>query len=86
MEQEEESQPLDYSLLVDVDVEEEDKSDDIKHNSILELGRLVLLILNTFQHCVWRETRNRAFQAYEEMCRTGKFEYPKLKLRSTSQA
>ncbi|MCD7447437.1 hypothetical protein HAX54_029111 [Datura stramonium] len=40
MEQEEESQPLDYSLLVDVDVEEVDKSDDVKHNLILELGRI----------------------------------------------
>ncbi|MCD7462483.1 hypothetical protein HAX54_048638 [Datura stramonium] len=34
-----EFQPLDYSLLVDVDAEEVDKRD-VNHNSILELGRL----------------------------------------------
>ncbi|MCD7467206.1 hypothetical protein HAX54_004491, partial [Datura stramonium] len=42
MEQEEESQPLDYSLLVDVDVDEVDKSEDVKHNAIFELGRIGL--------------------------------------------
>ncbi|MCD9643198.1 hypothetical protein HAX54_030447 [Datura stramonium] len=40
MEKEEDSQPLDYSLLVDLDVEEVDKSEDVKHNSILELGHI----------------------------------------------
>ncbi|MCD7467641.1 hypothetical protein HAX54_005190, partial [Datura stramonium] len=53
--QEEESQPLDHSLLVDVDVEEVDKSEDVKHNAILELDVLVL-ILKTFRHCVWGAT------------------------------
>ncbi|MCD7451333.1 hypothetical protein HAX54_011025 [Datura stramonium] len=38
--QEEESQSLDYSLLADVEVEEVDKSDDVNHNSILELGHI----------------------------------------------
>ncbi|MCE3215669.1 hypothetical protein HAX54_003167 [Datura stramonium] len=38
MEQEEESPPLDDYLLVDVDDEGLDKSDDAKHNAILELG------------------------------------------------
>ncbi|MCD7467652.1 hypothetical protein HAX54_005202 [Datura stramonium] len=37
MKQEEESQSLDDSLVVDVDVEEVDKSEDVKHNAILEL-------------------------------------------------
>ncbi|MCD9646346.1 hypothetical protein HAX54_036113 [Datura stramonium] len=39
-EQEKESQPLDYSLLVDVYVEEVDKSEDVNHNSVLELGHI----------------------------------------------
>ncbi|MCD9558728.1 hypothetical protein HAX54_016303 [Datura stramonium] len=38
--QEEESQPLDCSLLDDVDVEEVDKSEDVNHNSIVELGHI----------------------------------------------
>ncbi|MCD9646975.1 hypothetical protein HAX54_037252, partial [Datura stramonium] len=38
MEQKEESQPLDYFLLVDVDVEEVDKSEDVNDSSSLELG------------------------------------------------
>ncbi|MCD7452231.1 hypothetical protein HAX54_015895 [Datura stramonium] len=38
MEEEEELQPLDYSFLVDVSVEEVDTSEDVNHNSILELG------------------------------------------------
>ncbi|MCD7452919.1 aconitate hydratase [Datura stramonium] len=40
MKQEEESQPLDYSFLVYVDVEEVDKSENVKHNAIFELGRI----------------------------------------------
>ncbi|MCD7467858.1 hypothetical protein HAX54_005507 [Datura stramonium] len=40
MEQEEESQPLGDSLLVDADVEEVDKSEDDKNNSTLELGHI----------------------------------------------
>ncbi|MCD7454058.1 hypothetical protein HAX54_023375 [Datura stramonium] len=40
LEQEEESQPLDYSLLVDVNVEEVDKSENVNHNSILKLGHI----------------------------------------------
>ncbi|MCD7448070.1 hypothetical protein HAX54_037772 [Datura stramonium] len=40
MEQEEESQPLEDSLLVDVDVEEVDKGEDVKLNVILELGHI----------------------------------------------
>ncbi|MCD7458251.1 hypothetical protein HAX54_037676 [Datura stramonium] len=40
MKQEEESQPLNDSLLVDVDVEEVDKSEDVKHNVILELRNI----------------------------------------------
>ncbi|MCD9643836.1 hypothetical protein HAX54_031688, partial [Datura stramonium] len=38
MEQKKEFQPLDCSLLVDVDVEKVDKSEDVNHNSILKLG------------------------------------------------
>ncbi|MCD7463823.1 hypothetical protein HAX54_051486 [Datura stramonium] len=51
MEQEEESQPLDDSLLVDIDVEKVDKSEDVKNNAFLELGHILVLILNTFRHC-----------------------------------
>ncbi|MCD7454020.1 hypothetical protein HAX54_023287 [Datura stramonium] len=40
MEQEGESQPLDDSLVVDIDVEEVDKSEDVKHNAILELWHI----------------------------------------------
>ncbi|MCD7472748.1 hypothetical protein HAX54_014080 [Datura stramonium] len=40
MEQEEESVPLDCSVLADVDVEKVDKSEDVKNNVILELGRI----------------------------------------------
>ncbi|MCD9642389.1 hypothetical protein HAX54_029196, partial [Datura stramonium] len=40
MEQEEESQPLDHSLLVNVDVDEVDKSEIVKNNAILELRRI----------------------------------------------
>ncbi|MCE3049931.1 hypothetical protein HAX54_046147 [Datura stramonium] len=38
IEQEGESQPLHHSLLADVDVEEVDKSEDVKHNASSELG------------------------------------------------
>ncbi|MCD7471506.1 hypothetical protein HAX54_011985 [Datura stramonium] len=42
IEEKKESQPLDYSLLANVDVEEVDKSEDVKHNAILELGHICL--------------------------------------------
>ncbi|MCE2055808.1 hypothetical protein HAX54_043471 [Datura stramonium] len=67
--QEKESPPLDDYFLVDADVEEVDKSEDVKHNAILELGGIGPHSKHLFDIVFGWQSRNRAFQAYGEMCR-----------------
>ncbi|MCD9646933.1 hypothetical protein HAX54_037190, partial [Datura stramonium] len=50
-EEEEETQPLDDSLLADGDVEEVDKSEDVKYNSILEFRCMGLHSKHFFKLC-----------------------------------
>ncbi|MCD9644132.1 hypothetical protein HAX54_032118 [Datura stramonium] len=52
MEKKEESQPLDYSSLVYVAIEEVDKSEDVKHNAILGLEHVGLHSMHFLTLCL----------------------------------